>query len=120
MLHPARGAFRALLASGRSFLRHPLSVALSTAKSAATAAAPAAMQKSSTDEVRCRTTPQGLGTITLMRDRQLNALGAEHVEALRQQLLAWAQPGSCVQCVLLESNSERSFCSGEFVSNTLI
>jgi len=62
--------------------------------------------------VRASTTPAGLGHITLCRDRQLNALGAVDVEALRAQLLSWAAPGSGVKCVLLDSNNDRSFCSG--------
>jgi enoyl-CoA hydratase/carnithine racemase len=74
--------------------------------------APAAAAVTTDSEVRCSTTPAGLGSITLCRERQLNALGAEHVEAIRQQLLAWSEPGSGVQCVLLDSNNDRSFCSG--------
>jgi enoyl-CoA hydratase/carnithine racemase len=63
-------------------------------------------------EVKVSTSSAGLGRITLCRERQLNALGAAHVEILRQQLLDWAQPGSGVSCVLLDSNNDRSFCSG--------
>lgn len=66
----------------------------------------------SNPEVAVSISPAGLGRITLCRERQLNALGAEHVEALRSQLLQWAKPGSGVQCVLLDSNNDRSFCSG--------
>lgn len=78
--------------------------AMSTLPTASTATADAA--------VRASTTPAGLGHITLCRDRQLNALGAVDVEALRAQLLSWAAPGSGVKCVLLDSNNDRSFCSG--------
>lgn len=63
--------------------------------------------------------PAGLGRITLCRDKQLNALGASHVEALRAQLLSWAAAAeagaSGVHAVLLDSNNDRSFCSGMWV-----
>jgi enoyl-CoA hydratase/carnithine racemase len=64
------------------------------------------------NEVAISSSAAGLGRITLCRERQLNALGAEHVEAIRAQLLQWGQPGSATGCVLLESRNERSFCSG--------
>jgi hypothetical protein len=83
-----------------------------------TATAPATMSASSlantslTTEVKVSTSSAGLGRIILCRERQLNALGAAHVEVLRQQLLHWADPESVVSCVLLDSNNDRSFCSG--------
>jgi hypothetical protein len=67
-------------------------------------------------EVLVSTSPAGLGRITLCRERQLNALGAHHVEALRTQLLQWSDPGAGIACVLLDSNNDRSFCSGTSVS----
>lgn len=80
-------------------------------------------QDAHTEEVAVSISPAGLGRITLCRDRQLNALGAAHVEALRSQLLQWAAAaaassaggslsGSAVTCVLLDSNNEKAFCSG--------
>ncbi|WIA16505.1 hypothetical protein OEZ85_013183 [Tetradesmus obliquus] len=58
------------------------------------------------------TKENGLGRLTLARSKQLNALAAEHVEQLQQQLLAWADAASGVKAVLLDSDNERSFCSG--------
>jgi enoyl-CoA hydratase/carnithine racemase len=37
----------------------------------------------------------------------------EHVEALQHQLQQWAQPGSGVRAVLLDSSTPKAFCSGE-------
>jgi hypothetical protein len=37
---------------------------------------------------------------------------AEHVEQLQQQLLAWADSSSGVKAVLVDSDNDRSFCSG--------
>lgn len=54
----------------------------------------------------------GLGRITLRRERQVNALGAEHVEAVKAALLGWAAPGSGAVAVLLDSSSPKAFCSG--------
>jgi enoyl-CoA hydratase/carnithine racemase len=66
----------------------------------------------SDQEVLVNTSPAGLGRITLCRERRLNALGAHHVEALRAQLLQWSNPEAGMTCVLLDSNNDRSFCSG--------
>lgn len=87
--------------------------------SAAAAAMSTTTQQGAT-EVAVSISPAGLGRITLCRDRQLNALGAAHVEALHSQLLQWAAAAasagslssSAVTCVLLDSNNERAFCSG--------
>jgi enoyl-CoA hydratase/carnithine racemase len=75
-------------------------------------------QTEATEEVAVSVSPAGLGRITLCRDRQLNALGAAHVEILRAQLLQWSAAAASggsdggVTCVLLDSNNDRSFCSG--------
>eukprot|EP00775_Hariotina_reticulata_P012459 gene12459-12594_t len=65
-----------------------------------------------TPELQVSNSAAGLGRITLCRERQLNALGAEHVEALQHQLQQWAEPNSGVRAVLLDSSSAKAFCSG--------
>lgn len=75
-------------------------------------AAASQQQVTSSTEVAVSTSAAGLGRITLCRERQLNALGAEHVEVVRAQLLQWGQAGCGIKCVLMDSNNERSFCSG--------
>ena len=54
---------------------------------------------------------RGIATITLDRQKALNALDLEMIRAMRPQLAAWAA-GPAVRCVVVEGAGERAFCAG--------
>ncbi|HEV2614140.1 MAG TPA: enoyl-CoA hydratase/isomerase family protein [Gammaproteobacteria bacterium] len=56
-------------------------------------------------------TKNGMGIITLNRPSALNALNAEMLTALHQQLLLW-EKDNAILSVLIESSSPRVFCAG--------
>jgi enoyl-CoA hydratase/carnithine racemase len=62
------------------------------------------------DEV-CFNTKDGIGIITLNRPSALNALNAEMLSSLHQQLLHW-EKDNAILAVLIESSSPRIFCAG--------
>lgn len=56
-------------------------------------------------------TNDGIGTITLNRPSALNALNAEMLDALHQQLLLW-EKNDAILSVLIQSSTPRVFCAG--------
>jgi enoyl-CoA hydratase len=56
-------------------------------------------------------TKDGIGIITLNRPSALNALNADMLDALHQQLLQW-EKNEAILSVLIESSTPRVFCAG--------
>lgn len=56
-------------------------------------------------------TSQGVGTVVLDRPRAINALSPEMMQAIDQQLRAWAQDEQVAR-VEIRGEGERGFCSG--------
>lgn len=59
----------------------------------------------------CFNTKDSIGIITLNRPSALNALNAEMLNALHQQLLQWEKDNT-ILAVLIESSSPHVFCAG--------